>query len=160
MTPQFPPKSSQKTTLRSPMRAKHGMPLVSFKSDLRSAAVMAVAWTNVYSSFWHPCNFTDDAPDHWQLLLQDTRIHPDTIDWGNVMRCYPMASCNVKECKPSGMLNSLWPSDTIWRQRSGSTLAQAMACCLTAPSHYLNQCWLIISGVLWHSSDNNFTGAT
>ena len=41
--------------------------------------------------------------------------------------------------------NSLWPSDTIWRQRSGSTLAQVMACCLTAPSHYLNQCWLIIS---------------
>ena len=36
--------------------------------------------------------------------------------------------------------DSLWPSDTIWRQRSGSTLAQVMACCLTAPSHYLNQC--------------------
>ena len=34
--------------------------------------------------------------------------------------------------------NSLWPSDTTWRQRSGSTLAQVMACCLTAPSHYLN----------------------
>ena len=28
-----------------------------------------------------------------------------------------------------------------------------MACCLTAPSHYLNQCWLIISKVLWHSSE-------
>ena len=27
-----------------------------------------------------------------------------------------------------------------------------MACCLTAPSHYLNQCWLIISEVPWHSS--------
>ena len=40
-------------------------------------------------------------------------------------------------------LNSLWPSDAIWQQRSGSTLAQVMACCLTAPSHYLNQCWLI-----------------
>ena len=38
------------------------------------------------------------------------------------------------------------PSDTIWRQRSMSTLAQIMACCLTAPSHYLNQCWLITSG--------------
>ena len=41
--------------------------------------------------------------------------------------------------------NSLWPSDAIWRQRSGSPLAQVMACCLTAPSHYLNQCWLIIT---------------
>ena len=48
-------------------------------------------------------------------------------------------------------INSLWPSDAIWRQRSGSTLAQVMACCLMAPSHYLNQFWLIISKVLWHS---------
>ena len=38
-------------------------------------------------------------------------------------------------------VNLSWPSDAIWRQRSGSTLAQVMACCLTAPSHYLNQCW-------------------
>ena len=34
--------------------------------------------------------------------------------------------------------NSLWPRDTIWRHISRSTLAQVMACCLTAPSHYLN----------------------
>ena len=52
---------------------------------------------------------------------------------------------------PPPQLNSLWPNDAIWRQRSGSTLAQVMACCLTAPSHYLNQCWLIISEVQWHS---------
>ena len=29
-----------------------------------------------------------------------------------------------------------------------------MACCLTAPSHYLNQCSLITSKVLWHSSED------
>ena len=45
------------------------------------------------------------------------------------------------------LFNSLWPSGALWRQRSGSTLAQVMACCLTAPSHCLNQCWLIISKV-------------
>ena len=28
---------------------------------------------------------------------------------------------------------------------------------LTAPSHYLNQCWLIISKVKWHSSKGKFT---
>ena len=44
-------------------------------------------------------------------------------------------------------VNSLWPSDTIWRHSSGSPLAQVMACCLTAPSHYLHQCWLTISKV-------------
>ena len=38
----------------------------------------------------------------------------------------------------------------LWRQNVvESTLARVMACCLTAPSHYLNQCWLIISKVLW-----------
>ena len=50
-------------------------------------------------------------------------------------------------------INSLWPSDTIWRHKSGSKLAQVMACCLMAPSHYLNllyppaqQSW---RGVYW-----------
>ena len=59
---------------------------------------------------------------------------------------------NVYSCK----LNSLWPSDAILRHRSGSTLVQIMACCLTAPSHYLNLCWLI-STVKWHSSKGKFT---
>ena len=54
-------------------------------------------------------------------------------------------------------INSLWPSDAIWRHRSGSILVQVMACCLTAPSHYLNQCWLIVSKALWHSSEGNFS---
>ena len=57
-------------------------------------------------------------------------------------------------------LNSLWPRDTIWRHRSGSTLVQVMAWCLTAPSHYLNQYWLITSKVQWHSSHGNFTRYT
>ena len=50
-------------------------------------------------------------------------------------------------------INSLWPSDAIRRQGTESTLARVMACCLTAPSHYLHQCWLIISTFLWHSSE-------
>ena len=49
-------------------------------------------------------------------------------------------------------INPLRHSDTIWQHRSGSTLAQVMACCLTASSHYLNQRWLI-SEALWHSSE-------
>ena len=36
------------------------------------------------------------------------------------------------------LVNSLRPSDVIWCYRSGSTLAQVMACCLMSPSHYLN----------------------
>ena len=57
------------------------------------------------------------------------------------------------------LFNSMRPSDAIWRHRSGSTLAQVMACCLTAPSHYLNQCWLI-SKVQWHSPEGNFARDT
>ena len=38
-----------------------------------------------------------------------------------------------------------------------STPDQAMTRCLTTQSHYLNQCWLIISKVEWHSSEGNFT---
>ena len=36
-------------------------------------------------------------------------------------------------------INSLWLSDVIWQQRFRSTLAQVIACCLMAPSHYFNQ---------------------
>ena len=64
------------------------------------------------------------------------RYHKAMMNWYTVLESW---------------LNSLWPSDVIWRHRSGSTLAQVMACCLTAPSYYLNQCWLITSKVHWHS---------
>ena len=43
--------------------------------------------------------------------------------------------------------NSWWPSDAIWQQGFRSTVVQVMACCLTAPSHYQNQCWLFIRKV-------------
>ena len=68
-------------------------------------------------------------------------------------------SWNIPVSAPAGLngLDSLGPTDAICRQRSVSTLAQVMACCLTAPSHYLNQCWLIISNVKWHSSKGKFT---
>ena len=54
---------------------------------------------------------------------------------------------------------SLRPSDALWWHRSGSTWAQIMAWCLVAPSHYLNQCWLLINEVLWHSPESDFTSA-
>ena len=59
-----------------------------------------------------------------------------------------------------GTFKPLWPGNATWRQRSESTLAQAMACCLTAPSHYLNKWWLITNKVQIHSFDRNFTRDT
>ena len=35
-----------------------------------------------------------------------------------------------------------------------------MAWCLTAPSHYLNQCWLTTQDVLLHLTESNFTRIT
>ena len=57
-------------------------------------------------------------------------------------------------------VDTSWSRDAIWRHRSGSPLVQVMACCLTAPSHYLNQCWFTISKVHWHSFEYNFTRDT
>ena len=104
-------------------------------------------WCYKYT-YWR--NFNSLAP-------RDAINHKETynlvkIGSGNGLlpdstRPLPMAWTNI---------NSLRPSDAIWGQRSGSTLAQLMACCLMAPSHYLNQCWLITSKVLWHSSEGNF----
>ena len=55
-------------------------------------------------------------------------------------------------------LNSLWSSEVLWCHTFGSPLAQVMACCLMAPSLYLNQCWFVTSTVLWHllTSKSNF----
>ena len=47
----------------------------------------------------------------------------------------------------------LWLSDAIWSHKSGLILDQVMAWCLTAPSHYLNQCWTTRE-VLWHGFEN------
>ena len=56
------------------------------------------------------------------------------------------------------ILNTLCPSDAIWWHRYRSTLVQVVARCLTAPTHYLNQCLLIdnraLSNKLWSWNHN------
>ena len=53
----------------------------------------------------------------------------------------------------SQCVHPLWPSNTIWRYRSESRLANY----LTVSSHYLSQRRLVINGVLWHSPTAIFT---
>ena len=60
---------------------------------------------------------------------------------------------------PKWCINPPWPNSAMWRHRSGLTLAQVMACSLVVPSHYLNQCCLIINRVRWVSSEED-TSAT
>ena len=52
-------------------------------------------------------------------------------------------------CMPC-VVGSLFSSDTILWHRSGLTIAQVMAWCLTTTTYYPNQCWLIISTVSYH----------
>ena len=57
-------------------------------------------------------------------------------------------------------LNSLRLSDAIRWHRSGSILTHTMARCLAAPSHCLNQCWLILSKFQWHPFEGHLTRDT
>ena len=73
--------------------------------------------------------------------------------------CRQATSHYLSQCWPSSMLpygvtrpqwvNSSPPSDTYMRRWIGSALVQIMACvAYLAPSHYLNQCWVIVNWVL------------
>ena len=94
---------------------------------------------------WHQAHtWTNDNHDHWHSLTLATF---NLSGWESEFL--------VLSTLFSKVINSLWPNDAIWRYRSRSTLAHVMACCLTAPSHYLNQCWLILSKNQWHSAEGN-----
>ena len=72
-------------------------------------------------------------------------LAPWTLLWGEAL-----VYCNSRYFRVSTwvthepLVNSLWSNDARWRHNHGSTLATVMRCCPTTPSHYLNQCWLII----------------
>ena len=60
---------------------------------------------------------------------------------------------HYQQCfKKLSEIKSLWFRDNVRQDRYGSTLAEEMACCLTAPIHYLDQCWLLIWADQWHSA--------
>ena len=85
---------------------------------------------------------TQDLTDDKSTLVQ-------VMAWCLQATRHYLSQCWLSSLSPYGVarpqwVNSFWPGDVIWWQRTGSTLAPVMACCLTAPSHYLNHCWLII----------------
>ena len=51
------------------------------------------------------------------------------------------------------LIVGLWRHNRQW---SDSILAPVIVCGLKAPRHYLTQCWLIITNVLWHLSKDTF----
>ena len=104
------------------------------------------------------------APSHYLLIDPHVTGSPNDLQriFSMDKLAVPLFWCTAKEAvklrENRQRINSLWPSDTIWWHKYRSTLAQVMAWCLTAPSHYLNHCWLIISEVLRYSHEGNFAG--
>ena len=83
----------------------------------------------------------------------------------NFKRCVACKNC----CKILilGICDWLFMTwDLMWITRIGNhgaaggylrkQLTQVMACWLTEPNHRLNQCWLVITGIQWHSSKDSF----
>ena len=101
-----------------------------------------------------------DTPHPWRYYTykgHDSNTDSLACVWNFIMRAETYCGAEPY-CVSSGRytmwyiqyyitLNSSWHSDAIWWHGSGSTLAQVMAWCLMAPSHYLNQWWVIISKV-------------
>ena len=98
-------------------------------------------WHSQYHGCWLP-QWWYNEPGHQQpwywLRLQ------------GIFFCFH-GKCLVSYCKSR---------DAVWHHRSSSTLVQVVAWHLMAPSHYLKQCWIIISKAQWHSSEDNFTKDT
>ena len=84
---------------------------------------------------------------YMSLNITNLRLQPHPPGTIGLHTSITLSGKKSKLHDPDRVLNSLGPSDAIWRQKTGSTLAQVMACCLTAPSHYLNQSWRITSKV-------------
>ena len=106
------------------------------------------------------CTRLNFGPQHWNsrweaMLSKSLGIQKpwvscyQTCMWSLIIYLSRLGKLTGGATEPYGVsntnLNSLRPSDTICHRRSRWTLVQVMACCLTAPSHYLNQCWLIVS---------------
>ena len=76
-----------------------------------------------------------------KLSLRVTASHENSCRWELIFLSCKLIVYSLSCCI---FFNSLWPSGSMWWLISGSTLAQIMVCCLTVPSHYLNQCWLTL----------------
>ena len=97
----------------------------------------------------HPLNLIKQSLILSKLFCNDdSRIYGMTLSIGKLPNPCHMSLYRVNEMpviKILCLVNSVRPRYAIWRTRSGLTLAQVMTCCLTAPIHYPNQCWVIIN---------------
>ena len=105
----------------------------------------------------HACVF-HIVPTRWNCIGNQSHYSRKTINWlfyiaDTGYRCHGDTRKPGTSSDVIGLVIPDWPIipytvrvlhiviQCRWH-RPGSTLAQVMACCLTAPRHYLNQCWL------------------
>ena len=116
---------------------KQGNPLDDFLQHARCAAL------SIAPGIYQLSKWIKGAASLWTVWLTNLKTHQPE----GAMKILIDMSLKVVIGLASEV-NSLWPSDVIWRHRSRLTLVQVMACCLTAPSHYLTQCGMILQ--LYH----------
>ena len=80
-------------------------------------------------TFYRVCYYL--STQGWNLI-HVTKRDPE---WSTQLQNYGLPS--YLRCHTYFCINLLWLTDIIWRHQSGSTM--------TAPSHYLDQCWLMIN---------------
>ena len=88
------------------------------------AALLGCGHTCIIRCYWNRGMYQPIYSGVPSLTIGHSYIFPSLVE--------PMTLFDM------GKINSLWPSDDIWWQNSGSTLSLVMACCLTASNHYLN----------------------
>ena len=101
--------------------------------------------TNILiNNLWHFINHSNRTTP-WLAIIKYFAKHVNLICIQSLRYCWPVNSMILH----NNNFNLWWLSDVIWWHGLGSLLAQA-------PSHYLKQCWLIISKLhdmhLWEIS--------
>ena len=92
-------------------------------------------------------------PHTWYMKITDHMIHPFRLPWKMIhvkmIYKYFMSHHIVRG---AARQQAITRANVDPVESTGSTLAQVMACCLAAPSHYMYHRWFIISEVQWHST--------
>ena len=98
------------------------------------------------------------ALDHY-CHNRNSSTHKDSLYTVFILKHIPV-SCVSGRCTSMDIVQCIghYGSVTAYGDMASvSALARIMACCLTAPFHYVHQYWHIINEISWHSHQDNFT---
>ena len=119
-----------------------------------------------FTQWMHPFRFCSIfrklqlARFEWMLFLDNAKFDENLSKLADRMRLQMTQDVKNVPFGPGHTVHSeltqLLPRNVMRWHCALSILSQVTARCLTKPSHYLNQCWLIINEVQWHSSEGNF----